>query len=208
MSFAQLGNIVFEAISSPESIVASRAWNFAEHKTVESTPKLQFIGNELAQISLEILLHVSFTTPASDVAALESAAGAHQAMALVFGNGDNWGYYVITRLAKTMVKLAADGSIIAITLKLDLKQWVKSVGIPPAPESSPGIIVGALAPGQSVAGVVAADGTVTFPAPQAGTSAIVSNSSPAGAPEPAANPDLVSTVAAARMDPSVGVLLA
>lgn len=209
MSFAVLGNITFEAISSPESIQASHAWKFAEHPTVESTPKLQFIGNELKEISLEILLHVSFASPASDTAALEAAAEAHQAMALIFGNGDHWGYYVITKLTKNPVKLAADGSIIAITLKLELKQWVKSDALAqlPSPESAPGMIVGALAPGQSVAGVVAADGTVSFPAPQAGTSAIVSNPAASGAPEEGDDPDLVPTTTAARMDPSAGALL-
>ncbi len=211
--FAILGDITFQAIGSPESIETTSGSTFAEHKTVESTPKLQWIGEELDELALEIMLHVNYSNPAADIAALQAARTAHQAMALVYASGYHAGYFVITKLSKSLVQAAADGSIIAIKLKLALKQWVLDIELdpaaPPQPDfTPPGMIVGALAPGQSVAGVVAANGTVTFPAPQAGTSAVLNNPAEPGAPAEGADPSLVPSATITRMDPSVGAVLA
>jgi len=210
--FALLGDITLEAVASPETIESARGWDFAEQKTVESTPKLQWIGNELEDITLDFVSHVSFADPAADVATLEAAGDAHRALALVFGNGEHWGYFVITKLSKSPKQLAADGSTIAIALKLTLKQWERSVEIdpnaPPKPAvTPPGVIVGTLAPGQSVAGVVAADGTVTFPSASKGVSTIVNNPAAPGAPLPGADPNMVLVATITRMDPSVGAVL-
>lgn len=209
-TFAVLGNIIFQPLNSPQSFESSRGWDFAEHKTIESAPKLQWIGEALEEVSLDILLHVLVNNPAVDRATLYAAAGAHRALALVWGNGQHRGYYVITSIAESASKLGGDGSIISLTLKLKLKQWARSIEIdpnaPPQPAAPPpGIIIGATAPGQSVAGVVAADGTVTFPSAQAGTSAVVNN--PASSIPPSGNFDLASNAVITRMDPAAGAVL-
>ncbi len=210
--YALLGDITFEALASPETNESSSGATFAEHKTVESTPKLQWIGDELDELTLEILLHVNISDPASDLAALQAALRAHQAMALVFGSGFHAGYFVLTKITKSLKQQAADGSIIAMTLKLALKQWVQSIEIdpnaPPVPAfTPPGVIVGSLLPGQSVADVVAADGSVTFPATSKGVSTVVNNPSAPGAPAPGADPNMVDVATITRMDPSVGGVL-
>src|ERR1700728_4076219 len=131
MSFAILGTVLFQAISSPETFESKRGWTFAEHKTVESTPLLQWTGNELEEISLDISLHVAFANPTADLAALVAAGKSHSALPLVFGNGTHRGWFVITKLTETAKKLADDGTIIAVGVKLELKQWVRSVEIDP-----------------------------------------------------------------------------
>lgn len=129
--FAVLGPITFQALGSPEAIESSRGWNFAEHKTVESTPVLQWIGDELEQLTLDILLHVSINQPAADLAALLAAAESHQALALVFGNGEHRGWFVITKISESAKKLADDGSLVALALKLTLKEWARTVEADP-----------------------------------------------------------------------------
>lgn len=210
--FCVLGNITFQALGSPEVLDSSSASSYAEHKTVESMPRLQWVGEELEELSLDIMLHVSFSNPAADLAQLQAARKAHQAMALVFGNGYHAGYFVITKLSKSPKQLAADGSIIAIELKLQLKQWAQSIEVdptaPPQPASTPpGMIVGNLKPGQQVAGAVnPVTGVVTFPATQAGVSAAVISPQEA-AVLGGADPNAVPTAAITRMDPSVGAVL-
>ncbi len=206
--FAVLGDITFEVLRSPESFESVSASSYAEHKTVESTPKLQWVGDELETLALEIQLHVNFANPAADLAALEAARKAHRAMALVFGSGYHAGYFVITKIAKSLQQLAADGSLIAIKLKLELKEWALSVEVdptaPPQPDfTPPGVIIGSLQPGESVAGVVGPTGTVTLPSGQAGVSPLVNNPAAPGAPAPGADPDLVPLTTITRADPSV-----
>ncbi len=210
--FATLGQITFEALGSPETFESSREYSYVEHKVVESSPLLQWMAEELETISLDMLLHVAFAQPLTDLATIRAAASAHQAMALVLGNGVHRGYFVITKIAETARQLADDGSIIALSLKVELKQWARSVEVdpnaPPVPSfTPPAIVIGPLAPGQSVAGAVSTSGAVTFPKNQAGTSAIVSNPpSPApSAPQPAA--DNVPVTSIWRMDTSVGGVL-
>jgi phage protein U len=210
MLFAVLGPILFQAVGSPESLESSRGWNYAEHKTVESTPLLQWIGDELEMINLEILLHVQYSQPFTDRAALIAAAEAHQAMPLVFGNGTHRGWFVITKIAETAHQLADDGSPIAITLKLELKQWAQNVEIdpaaPPLPATPPpALIVGPLAPGESVAGVVAATGLVTFTGTNAGVSAVTNQPSGTGIAV-TTDPFSVPLQQVVRADPSVGML--
>ncbi len=208
MLFCVLGNITFQALGSPQSIESSLGWRYAEHKTVESTPKLQWVGAELGELSLDILLHTLFANPATDRAALYAAAQAHQAMALVFGNGDHRGYFVIEKISESAQKLADDGSFISITLKLSLKQWARSIEIdpnaPPQPATPPpAIIVGPLAPGQNVAGTVNATGT----AGAGGVSALAITPEPIAPPSESFDPLLVPTSEVCRMDPNVGGIL-
>jgi phage protein U len=154
--FATLGDITFQAVASPETISSTRGWNFAEHKTIESAPKLQYTGDELETLQLEMLLHVSFSSPATEIAELEAAAAAHRALALVFANGDHRGYFVITRLARKTIKLADDGSIIAASLTLQLKAYARILdpSAPPVPDFAPAALTSGSTP-QSPAGTSA-----------------------------------------------------
>jgi phage protein U len=145
--FAVLGEIVFEVLTSPESVRLVAAYSYAEHKVVEAPPRLQWLANELAKISLELGFHVAFSNPKAQMDALRAAGGDHQARALVFGNGVHRGYFVIETIEETQHQLADDGSYVAISARVELKEWVPGADfdpIAPARRSTPppGIVEG------------------------------------------------------------------
>jgi phage protein U len=212
MLFAVLGPISFQALGSPESFESKRAWQYAEHKVVEAVPVLQFTAPALEEISLEVMLHVNYAQPLSDLQALMAAASAHQALPLVFGSGVHRGWFVITALAETARQLADDGSLIAVSVKMELKEYARIAATdataPPQPAAPPpGLIVGALAPGQVVAGTILIDGTVTYPPAQAGMTAVMNAAAAAGASLPNPNPATVPPTTIWRWDSSVRSLL-
>ncbi len=143
--FAVLGEIPFEVVGSPEGFESRRAYDFAEHRVVESKPRLQWLGNDLERLKFELRLHSSFTDPAAKLALLRSTAAAHLALPLVFGNGGFRGFFVIESISMRSQQLSARGVPIAITAALALKEWAVeselSSGAPPIPDFVPlGII--------------------------------------------------------------------
>jgi phage protein U len=127
--FAELGPVRFQVIGSPQEIHSERRYDYAQHNVIEARPRLQWVGTGLERISLEILMHSSFTDPAAQMAALGAAAAAHLAMPLVFGNGVLRGYFVIEAIATRSMQLSAGGNPIAITTRLDLREWVPDTGL-------------------------------------------------------------------------------
>ncbi|MBF6569062.1 MAG: phage tail protein [Candidatus Binataceae bacterium] len=127
--FAIFGDIPFEVLGSPEQMAATNIYGYAEHQVVEDQPRLQWVGDALTVIELELMFHVSFTSPALQLAALELAASDHQARALVFGSGEYVGYFVVTRLTVISRSLGPTGLPIAILARLELKQWAINTGL-------------------------------------------------------------------------------
>ena len=86
--FATFGAIVFEVITAPENLESTRRWNYTEHHVVESLSLLQWVGDGLETIAIEMMFHASFTNPGLQVAALRLAASsATWLIPLVFGKG-------------------------------------------------------------------------------------------------------------------------
>jgi phage protein U len=129
--FAIFGEILFEALTSPEALRIASEYSYAEHKLVEAAPRLQWLANELQKISLELGFHVAFTIPIVQMELLRAAAEDHQARPLVFGNGIHRGYFVIEGLEETHRQLAEDGSYIAISARVELREWVPGVDFDP-----------------------------------------------------------------------------
>jgi phage protein U len=127
--FAELGQIRFQVIGSPQAIHSQRSYDYAEHGVIEARPRLQWVGSGLERISFDILMHASFTDPAAQVVALGDGAAAHLAMPLVFGNGLFRGYFVIESIATRSTQLSAGGNPIAITVRLGLREWVPDSGL-------------------------------------------------------------------------------
>jgi phage protein U len=129
--FAILGEILFETLTSPEGFRAASEYSYAEHKVVEAAPRLQWMANDLQKISLELGFHVAFTNPATQMNLLRAAAEDHQARALVFGNGVHRGYFVIESLEETFQQTADDGSYVAISARVELREWIPGADFDP-----------------------------------------------------------------------------
>jgi phage protein U len=146
--FAMLGEIVFATLTSPEEFRAMSAYTYAEHKVVEAAPRLQWLANDLQKISMKMGFHVGFVNPATQVNLLTAAAEDHQARALVFGNGVHRGYFVIESIEETHQQLADDGSYIAISARVELREWLPGADFDPfapprAATPPPGIVAAA-----------------------------------------------------------------
>jgi phage protein U len=121
--FAALGEILFEVVGSPERLESVRDYDFAEHRVVEGRPRLQWVGNGLERLKLELMMHSSFSNPAAQVALLRATAAAHRALPLVFGNGGFRGFFVIDSLFVRSQQSSASGAPIAINVGLSLREW-------------------------------------------------------------------------------------
>lgn len=124
MPFATLGNIVFKVLSGPVALDTSSLVEFAEHKLIEGKPRLQFMGEGLDTISIQIEFHSQFCKPENELSKLRAAKTRHQALALVYGNGRYKGRYVITDLNESLRQTSQRGDIISLEVRLTLKEWV------------------------------------------------------------------------------------
>lgn len=122
--FAALGEIQFEVIGSPEAYESAEAYDFPEQRVIESKPRLQWVGDELDRLNLELTWHASLTNPADQLALLRATAAQHLALPLVFGDGDFRGFFVIESIKVKSQQLSANGSPIAIRVALALKEWI------------------------------------------------------------------------------------
>jgi phage protein U len=121
--FAVFGEILFEILNSPSGFESSRSWDYAEQRVVEDRPKLQWIANALELLEIDFHFHASFTNPSAQLNALIAAGDDHNARPLVFGNGVHRGYFIVMAIRTLSSQMSADGSLIAITMRVSLKEW-------------------------------------------------------------------------------------
>lgn len=197
--FAVLGAIVFEVIGSPQRFESIRAYDFAEQRVIEAPPRLQWLANELERLRIDMLFHVSIADPAAQLAVLNAAADAHQALPLVFGNGQFYGLFVIESLTTGSIQLSSEGDPVAITVKAALKEWIadaSSVSAATIPASPP--IAIAVTPaggaGSSSASTLRSAGSISG----AGLSALLNVPAPSGPGGPFLQPEDVSTAVITR----------
>jgi phage protein U len=171
--FATFGEITFELLSSPLSYESIHRWTYAEQRTVEARPRLQWLSEDLRTIAFDLQFHASFTDPANQLESLLAAARDHNARALVFGNGDHQGYFVIVALSVTSTQMTAVGDIIAMKINMELKEWVLDSQVDPTE---------ALQPIFAPIAIVAASGTEgTVPVTYSGASGVATTIAATGA---------------------------
>jgi phage protein U len=145
--WAALGrSIEFEVLASPIAFDATRNYTFAKHDVVEGRPRLQWLSQDLEELTLRLRWHVAFTQPQARYDAMTAAAAAARALPLTFGNGILRGWYVIVEISETIEVTADDGSLIAIECTVKLTEYAMSptleeTAIPdtPAPAIDPSV---------------------------------------------------------------------
>lgn len=120
--FAQLGNVQFELRPLTE-LEEKFAYHYAEHQVVEGKPLLQFIGDNLDEVSIGIRLHFTFCDPETVFNTLKAEGDRHQALPFFFATGKIVGRYVITGITKTTTITADNGRPLCIEAKLQLKEF-------------------------------------------------------------------------------------
>ena len=174
--FAILGDIPFEITGSPEELISARRYDYAEHRVIEDRPRLQWIGDALETVRLELMLHQSLANPAVNLVLLQQAASSHAAMPLVFGNGEFRGYFVIAEIQTLSRLLSGSGDPLAITVRVTLREW--------APDFDP---AGLPIPSFSPIGIVSAAAVTSTVDP--GVSALLGFAPPTGPAAPSLEPN-------------------
>lgn len=131
--FALLGDVQFDLITYFDGFESQFGADFAEHALIEGKPRLQFIGDKLDEIRIQLAFHLHYCDPEAELAKLKDALAAHQAMALVLGNGDYKGWFVLTDLQATSKHTDEAGTLIALEASITLREFVgdKKNPLPP-----------------------------------------------------------------------------
>jgi phage protein U len=124
---ALLGDISFNLITHFEDINETFSSNFAEHALIEGKPRLQWVGDNLDEINWHMVLHAGFCKPAMEMLKIKAAIARHEALPLIFANGDYKGYFVPTDVRAATKQLMRDGTLIWVEADLTLREYVRPV---------------------------------------------------------------------------------
>ncbi len=122
--FALLGDVQFDLITYFDGFESQFGVDYAEHALIEGKPRLQRVADRLDEIRIQLSFHIQFCDPERELAKLRQALGAHQAMALVLGNGDYKGWFVLTEVTATSKQTDKAGSLIALEASITLREFV------------------------------------------------------------------------------------
>ena len=122
--FALLGDVQFDLITYFDGFESQFGADYAEHPLIEGKPRLQFIGDKLDEIRIQLAFHLHYCDPEAELAKLKDALAAHQAMALVLGNGDYKGWFVLTDVQATSKHTDKAGTLIALEASITLREFV------------------------------------------------------------------------------------
>lgn len=123
--FAVLGDIEFELITYWDGFEATFGVDYAEHARIGGKPGLQFVGDRLDEIQITLVFHQHYCVPDVELARLRTAMKAHQALALVFGNGDYRGWFVITDVTATSEQTDSTGNVLAVSATVSLREYTE-----------------------------------------------------------------------------------
>ena len=120
--FAKLGDITFDILPYISNMDETTSSNYAEHAVIEGKPKLQYLGENLDEINISAKFHLSYCIPSTEIQKLKEAKSKHEALPLIYGNGEYVGKFVIVEIQKTSVQSDGFGNIIAIDAAIRLKE--------------------------------------------------------------------------------------
>ncbi|MCZ2899151.1 phage tail protein [Burkholderia thailandensis] len=121
--FAVLGDIPFDLVGYFDGFDATFGADYAEHALIDGKPRLQRIADRLDEIRIALSFHYRFCDPEAELAKLHTAQRAGRAMALVFGNGDYKGWFVLTEVQATHKQSDPSGSVLALDASITLKEY-------------------------------------------------------------------------------------
>lgn len=128
MSYALLGNIAFDLLNAPTGLDERRSAAFAEHQVLSGKPKLQAMGLELTEITLQLSLHHQLGAVEARYQALINAKESQQALALVFGFSKFVGHFVITDVSSQTLLTDERGNALAREVSVSLREFAGNVG--------------------------------------------------------------------------------
>ncbi|WP_405119225.1 phage tail protein [Pseudomonas leptonychotis] len=123
MIWAVLGEIEFELTNHPSAQAERGTADYAEHAMLQGKPKLQWIGEGLDELTLELAFHAALVDPEVQLRKLKTAKAAHEPLPYVLGSGDYRGIYVITALDVTTRKTDGNGRLLSALANISLREY-------------------------------------------------------------------------------------
>lgn len=119
-----LGDMAFNLITYLEGLEYKVEADYAEIPILGGKPRLQCVGDKLDEYTWQIVLHAGYCLPAVELARIEDAVRAHEALPLIFANGDYKGWFVPVSIAPTYRATTQDGTPIWVEASMTLKEHV------------------------------------------------------------------------------------
>ncbi len=119
--WGSLGDVVFKAPNTPNSLSDEHKFGFAVHPLVGRYPRHEATAEEIRPAELTIQLHREFTDPQRVFNALLALAESQEPQQLMIG-GDVWGDFVIKKIQRRVEYTDDRGGIISMTLRLSLEE--------------------------------------------------------------------------------------
>jgi phage protein U len=130
MAWGALGDLQFSLLGAPFDFQDKQEVDYAEQPVLDDSPRLQFIGRKLEEITLKIRLHAFLTSnPELDLRSLKDSMIQGDPQALVIGKdqtGIYAGKFVILSLEHDRQEQWPDGRIRLADVTVKLKEWVKT----------------------------------------------------------------------------------
>lgn len=124
MNYALLGHIAFDLLNAPTALDEKYSATFAQHNVLSGKPKLQAMGLELDELTLNLSLHYKLGDVESRYQALITAKQSQQALALVLGFSKFKGHFVITDMSSQALFTDEQGNALARDVSITLKEFV------------------------------------------------------------------------------------
>ena len=123
--FCKLGDIEFELLKTPDGFDRDLSYKYSEHETIESKSKLQFTGEDLQRLNLNLYFNSQFCNPEEELETLQESASEYEALPLIFGNGKYLGRYVIESISESRTETDAEGTVLSLNVRVSLKEWIE-----------------------------------------------------------------------------------
>ncbi len=126
--FATLGSLKLELYVAPTSWSETAETALVEHKVAEGKPVLEWVGDELRKVDLDIALNEFYCDPPAVAKQLEDMRASRKAWPLIRGNGQPDGDWAIKTIKTKLERTDREGVPTSLVLTLAL------VESPPRPE--------------------------------------------------------------------------
>jgi len=125
-----LGDLQFSLLGGPFEFQDKQEAEFAEHPILGDTPRLQFLGRKLEEITLKIRLHPLLTSnPDLDLRSLRDSMVQGDPQDLVIGqeqSGIYAGRFVIASIEHDRAEQWPNGKLKLAEVTVQLKEWIKA----------------------------------------------------------------------------------
>lgn len=119
-----LGEFVFEMNTAPfETFKRQNAWRWPSNSRTTSTNAHQFTGKDEESVELSGVLMPEVSGGPSNLRQLRAMADKGEPYLMAAGNGEIFGYYIITNISEDRSYFLADGTAQKIEFSLQLKKY-------------------------------------------------------------------------------------